>query len=100
MREGRGVGHDLLDAILSVRVDGDLVRLVTLVPALGQFVFSDDGTNLLVAYRRAANILKAEEKKDKTTFEGEPDPDALTAPEEKALYRELATRVGDDPRRS
>ena len=45
----------------------------------------------MVAYRRAANILKTEEKKDKASYDGEPDPDAFVLPEEKALFVELAT---------
>ena len=52
---------------------------------LGKFLDTDDGKNLLVGYRRAANILRDEEKKDKRSYSGEPDPRLLQAPEEKAL---------------
>ncbi|MBV8978704.1 MAG: glycine--tRNA ligase subunit beta [Alphaproteobacteria bacterium] len=86
----KGTRHDLIDAVFSLGSEDDLVRLVARVEALQTFLGSDDGANLLTAYRRAANILKAEEKKDKKRFDGEPDPEALVAPEEKTLYVELA----------
>jgi len=87
----KGTRHDLIDAVFSLGAADDLARLVARVEALQSFLKSDDGANLLTAYRRAANILKAEEKKDKKAFDGEPDPEALVSPEEKTLYVELAT---------
>ncbi|MBI3678341.1 MAG: glycine--tRNA ligase subunit beta [Proteobacteria bacterium] len=86
-----GIRHDLIDAVFSLGNETDLVRLVDRVDALQKFLKTDDGANLLVAYRRAANILKAEEKKDRTPYEGEPDPELLTLAEEKALFVEMAT---------
>jgi glycyl-tRNA synthetase beta chain len=87
----KGTRHDLIDGVFSLGDEDDLVRLVARVEALQSFLKTDEGANLLAGYKRAANILKAEEKKDKTTFDGDPDPEALVAPEEKALYVELAT---------
>ncbi|HWA90924.1 MAG TPA: glycine--tRNA ligase subunit beta [Rhizomicrobium sp.] len=87
----KGTRHDLIDAVFSLGGEDDLVRLVARVEALQSFLKTDAGANLLAGYKRAANILKAEEKKDKTTFSGDPDPEALTAPEERALHVELAT---------
>jgi len=87
----KGTRHDLIDAVFSLGNEDDLVRLVARVEALQTFLKTDEGTNLLAGYKRAANILKAEEKKDKTSFDGEPDPDALVLDEEKALFVELAT---------
>jgi glycyl-tRNA synthetase beta chain len=87
----KGTRHDLIDAVFSLGQEDDLVRLVARVEALQTFLKTDDGANLLVAYRRAANILKAEENKDSATFDGEPDPDAMSLTEEKALFVELAT---------
>lgn len=86
-----GTRHDVIDAVFAVHADGDFVRVVSLGEAVQSFLKSDDGANLLVAYRRAANILKVEEKKDAAVYDGEPDPDAFVAPEEKALFVELAT---------
>ena len=77
--------------MFSLGNEDDLVRLVARVEALQTFLKTDEGANLLAGYKRAANILKAEEKKDKTSFDGDPDPDALVLPEEKALFVELAT---------
>jgi glycyl-tRNA synthetase beta chain len=87
----KGTRHDLIDAVFSLGNEDDLVRLVARVEALQTFLKTDDGANLLVAYRRAANILRDEEKRDKTSYAGEPDPELLSAPEEKALFVELAT---------
>jgi glycyl-tRNA synthetase beta chain len=87
----KGIRHDLIDAIFSLGNEDDLVRLVARVEALQTFLKSDDGTNLLTAYKRAANILKVEERKDETDYSGSPDPEAFVLPEEKALFVELAT---------
>ena len=67
----------------------DLVRLVARVEALQAFLKTDDGANLLAGYKRAANILKAEEKKDGKTFTSEVDEELLAAPAEKNLYAAL-----------
>ena len=74
----KGTRHDLIDAVFSLGNENDLVRLVARVEALQSFLKTDEGANLLAGYKRAANILKAEEKKDKTTFDGEPDPEACS----------------------
>ncbi len=58
----QGKRHDLVDAVFALG-DDDLVRIVRRVEALDAFLASDDGANLLAGYRRASNILKAEEKK-------------------------------------
>jgi glycyl-tRNA synthetase beta chain len=55
-----GVRHDLIDAVFALGGEDDLVRLLARVKALQGFVETLDGTNLLVAYKRAANILKKE----------------------------------------
>ncbi len=56
-----GVRHDLIDAVFALGGEDDLVRLLARVNALQSFVETEDGTNLLVAYKRAANILKKED---------------------------------------
>lgn len=85
----QGIRYDLIDAVLSLGAEDDLVRLVARVEALQEFLKSDNGKNLLAAYKRAANILKAEEKKDKKTFTGAVETTILNLPEEKALCVEL-----------
>jgi len=55
-----GVRHDLIDAVFALGGEDDLVRLLARVNALQSFVETEDGTDLLTAYKRAANILKRE----------------------------------------
>lgn len=88
---GEGTRHDLIDAIFSLGGEDDLVRLVARVHALGRFLETPDGANLLAAYRRAVNILKIEEKRDGCSYRGEPDPDLLELPEERSLFAALGS---------
>ncbi|HEV7959595.1 MAG TPA: glycine--tRNA ligase subunit beta, partial [Rhizomicrobium sp.] len=85
----KGVRHDLIDAVYALTHEDDLVRLVARVEALQAFLKTDDGVNLLAGYKRAANILKVEEKKDNKTFIGEVDQTKLTEPAEKTLFAAL-----------
>ncbi len=90
----KGVRHDLIDAVFSLGHEDDLVRLVARVEALQAFLKTDDGANLLAGYKRAANILKAEEKKDNKTFTSEVLESHLSEPAEKALFAALAKAKG------
>ncbi|MCX5481234.1 glycine--tRNA ligase subunit beta [Kaistia geumhonensis] len=87
-----GARHDLVDAVLAAgsadAVQDDLVDIVRRVEALGAFLATEDGANLLAGYRRAANILKAEEKGGER-FDGAIDPTIFAAPEESALAAAL-----------
>jgi glycyl-tRNA synthetase beta chain len=83
----KGVRHDLIDAVFALGNEDDLVRLVSRVEALQAFLKSDDGANLLAGYKRAANILKIEEKKDKKDYRGVAD--GLVQDEEKELQAAL-----------
>jgi glycyl-tRNA synthetase beta chain len=92
MRE-KGVRHDVVDAVFAAGRDDDLVRLLARVEALQSFLATDAGKNLLTAYGRAANIVRAEEKKDKglsARLAGAPDPGLLEQVEEKAVASALA----------
>jgi len=84
-----GARHDLVAAVFGAAPDDDLVRLLARADALKALVEGPDGPNLLTAYRRAANILRIEDKKD-GPHAGEPDPALLRAPEEVALAEALA----------
>jgi glycyl-tRNA synthetase beta chain len=76
----QGKRHDLVDAVFALG-DDDLVRIVARVEALDGFLKTDDGKNLLAGYKRASNILRAEEKKG-WKAEGERDLlDDASAPE-------------------
>ena len=80
-----GVRHDYVNAVFALGGEDDLVRLMARVEALAAFLATDDGANLLVAYRRAANILRIEEKKDNTSYSGEVAEDQLGAMEASLL---------------
>jgi glycyl-tRNA synthetase beta chain len=80
--------HDLVDAVLSAGslVEGHLlVSIVDRVDALGKLLETDDGKNLLAGTKRAANILRIEEKKDDELYDGAPEPSLYSLAEEKAL---------------
>ncbi|PIW27223.1 MAG: hypothetical protein COW29_11715 [Rhodobacterales bacterium CG15_BIG_FIL_POST_REV_8_21_14_020_59_13] len=87
-----GISHDVLDAVFALG-DDDLVRVTNRARALQGFLDTGDGKALLAGYRRAANILRAEEKTDgEGTFEGELDSDYAPAEaEETALIAALET---------
>jgi len=87
----QGVRHDLISAVFALSDEDDLVRLMARVAALGAFIDSDDGANLLTAYRRAANILRIEEKKDGTSYQPPADPAEFVQDEEMALKLALDT---------
>ncbi|MDN3718402.1 glycine--tRNA ligase subunit beta [Roseibium salinum] len=70
-----GARHDLIDAVFALDGQDDLLMVVRRVEALGAFISSDDGANLLAGYKRAVNILKAEEKKDGEPVTGRPHAD-------------------------
>ncbi|MDH5490222.1 MAG: DALR anticodon-binding domain-containing protein, partial [Rhodospirillaceae bacterium] len=87
--KAEGVRHDLIDAVMSAGDEDDLVRLLARVDALSSFLKTDDGANLLALHKRAANILKIEEKKDGVSYAETPDGNALDQAEEKALNSAL-----------
>ncbi len=91
----RGVRHDLIDAVFALSHEDDLVRLLARVDALKNFLATEDGANLLVACRRASNIVAIEEKKDRTTYDGTADAALLTAAEERALHGALQQALGE-----
>ena len=85
----KGVKHDLVDAVFALPGQDDLLLIVRRVEALAEFLGTDDGANLLAGTKRAANILRIEEKKDKTTYAGAPDASLFESDEEKALASEI-----------
>ena len=92
MRE-QGMRHDIIDAVFAVGHEDDLVRLLARVEALQSFLGTDAGRNLLTAYGRAANIVRAEEKKEKglgAKLVGPADPALLEQAEEKNVATALA----------
>ncbi|HEX2554781.1 MAG TPA: glycine--tRNA ligase subunit beta [Microvirga sp.] len=86
----QGARHDLIDAVFALEGQDDLLMIVRRVEALGSFLETEDGKNLLAGYKRAANILRIEEKKDGTAYAGEPD---LTIIQDQGLIEEKALVV-------
>lgn len=85
-----GARHDLVDAVITPQSD-DILEITRRVEALSALLGSEDGKNLLAGYRRAANILAAEEKKDGRSYGGSVDPQLLKLAEEQALAIALAS---------
>jgi glycyl-tRNA synthetase beta chain len=85
----QGARHDLVDAVFALEGQDDLLLIVRRVEALGKFLDTDDGKNLLAGVKRAANILRIEEKRDGKTFDGMPDVKLHTLDEEKTLAKAI-----------
>jgi glycyl-tRNA synthetase beta chain len=87
----QGARHDLVDAVFALEGQDDLLMIVRRVEALGKFLDTDDGKNLLAGVKRASNILRIEEKKDNESYSGAPDAKRLAEAEEKALAEAINT---------
>ncbi len=85
-----GVRHDLIDAVFALDGQDDIALIVKRVEALGDFLETEDGGNLLAGAKRAANILAIEEKKDGITYDGGPDGKLLSEPAERGLEAAIA----------
>ncbi len=85
----QGARHDLVDAVFALEGQDDLLLIVRRVEALGKFLDTEDGKNLLAGYKRATNIIRIEEKKDSRDYTGAPDPKLYKQDEEKALARAI-----------
>lgn len=88
----QNVRHDYISAAFGQGGEDDLVRLMARVEALSNFLGSDDGANLLIAYRRAANILRIEEKKDGVSY-GQPVEEGLLADAAETALQERISEV-------
>jgi glycyl-tRNA synthetase beta chain len=82
----KGARHDLIDAVFSLGGQDDLALIVRRVEALGEFLKTDDGANLLTGVKRAVNIVRDEEKKDKKSYSAAADASLLREPQEHALH--------------
>ncbi len=95
-----GKRHDLVDAVfapINGQADDDLVRITRRVEALSSFLATEDGASLLAGYKRATNILKAEEKKNPAEaqlYRANPELSSAAAPEEAALVAALRAETG------
>jgi glycyl-tRNA synthetase beta chain len=87
----QGARHDLVDAVFALEGQDDLLLIVRRVEALGKFLDTDDGKNLLAGYKRATNIIRIEEKKDGRHYVGRPDPSLYRQDQEWALAKAIDT---------
>jgi len=85
----QGARHDLVDAVFALEGQDDLLLIVRRVEALGKFLDTEDGKNLLAGYKRATNIIRIEEKKDNRQYTGAPDASLYTQAEERALAQAI-----------
>jgi glycyl-tRNA synthetase beta chain len=85
----KGARHDLIDAVYSLGGQDDLALIVKRVDALDAFLKTDDGAVLLTGVKRASNILRDEEKKDKQSYAADADASLLRAPQELTLYEAI-----------
>lgn len=89
----KGIRHDLIDAVFALPGQDDLKLIVQRVTALQSFLDTEDGANLLTAYKRARNILRIEEKKDKVAYLGRASADLFNQPEEQKLHEAIMAAV-------
>jgi glycyl-tRNA synthetase beta chain len=87
----QGARHDLVDAVFALGGQDDLVLIVRRIEALGKFLDTEDGRNLLAGYKRATNIIRIEEKRDTRAYTGAPDPALYRQAEEWALASAIET---------
>ncbi|HEX4666674.1 MAG TPA: glycine--tRNA ligase subunit beta [Chthoniobacterales bacterium] len=85
----QGARHDLVDAVFALGGQDDLLMVVRRIEALGKFFDTEDGKNLLAGTKRAANILRIEEKKDGKAYDGTPDAALYGLDEEKTLAKAI-----------
>jgi glycyl-tRNA synthetase beta chain len=86
-----GIPHDVIDACLVMPGADDLTLLVKRARALAAFLKTDDGDPLLQGYKRASNILHAEEAKDGVEYRYGADVKFAQTDEERALFAALET---------
>ncbi|MEZ7134874.1 glycine--tRNA ligase subunit beta [Komagataeibacter sp. SM21] len=89
---GEGARHDILAAVSVGNTDTDIVRLLARASAIADMLATEDGRNMLAATKRAANILRIEDRKD-GPHEGAPNPALYTQPEERELAGELEKTI-------
>ncbi len=85
----QGARHDLVDAVFALEGQDDLLLIARRVEALGKFLDTEDGKNLLAGYKRATNIIRIEEKKDNKHYTGAPDAKLYGQAEERALAQAI-----------
>ena len=83
----QGARHDLVDAVFALEGQDDLLLIVRRVEALGKFLDTEDGKNLLAGYKRATNIIRIEEKKDVANTPARPTLSFTNCPKKRRWRR-------------
>jgi glycyl-tRNA synthetase beta chain len=91
----QGARHDLVDAVFALGGQDDLLLIVRRIEALERFLETEDGINLLAGTKRAANILRDEEKKDSRIYQGRPITLLFKIDEEKFLAKAVKQAIRD-----
>ena len=91
----KGARHDLVEAAFANNQPDNLFLNVRRLGALANFLETDDGKNLLIGYRRAANILRDEEKKDRKPYSAPPNRQRLRDPIERHLWKTIQSTIAD-----
>ncbi len=92
--KSEGIAHDIMDAVFALKEQNDLVLVTIRARALDAFLDTDDGSNLLVGVKRAANILRIEEKKDGIVYGSDVDGKLLALDVEKDLFTAINNNLG------
>jgi glycyl-tRNA synthetase beta chain len=87
----QGARHDLVDAVFALGDQDDLLLIARRVEALGKLLDTEDGKNLLAGQKRAANIIRIEEKKDNRDYTEPPKAELYKQDEEKALAQAIGS---------
>jgi len=82
----KDVRHDIIEAVFNDGNEDDFTRLVNKARALSLLLASQDGVNLIAAYKRATNIVQIEEKKDKMQYRAQPVASLLVEESEKKIF--------------
>ena len=91
----QNINHDVIDACLAMPNNTNFSLLAKRAKVLQEFCDSDDGKNLLQGFKRANNILSAEEKKDGVSYEGTPEINYAQIDEERSLFKILDENESD-----
>lgn len=86
----KGYRYDLIEAVFSGLSGDDIYQKISRIKAVDDFLDTENGKKLIAAYKRAVNIVRAEEKKDKVSYNGVVDDNMFKQEEENKLFEALS----------
>jgi glycyl-tRNA synthetase beta chain len=90
----QGIRHDVIDACIAMVGNDDLSLLSNRAAALSNFLKTDDGENLLQAFKRANNILTQAETKDGVEYSYGADAKYAEHRAERTMFAALDAEAG------